>query len=102
LIDDEDDSVDVSTHPALVGKKKPGGDAAKKPRTRKAAVRRPVTVTFETDAVSDGSSSLSARSRKSKRSNEESTDVGKVAGKKSASRKKETKAKNSSKRRKRR
>jgi 23S rRNA pseudouridine2605 synthase len=102
LIDDDDDSVDVSTHPAIVGPKKTGGVAAKKPRTRKAAVRRPVTVTFETTAVSDGDSALSARSGKSRRSNVESADVGKVSGKRSASRKKEAKAKNSSKRRKRR
>jgi 23S rRNA pseudouridine2605 synthase len=99
---DDDDSVDVSSHPAIVGTKKPGGGAPKKPRTRKAAVRRPVTVAFETSTDSDGGSSASGRSRKSKRSNEESTAVGKVAGKKAASRKKEAKAKNSSKRRKRR
>jgi 23S rRNA pseudouridine2605 synthase len=102
LIDDEDDSVDVSAHPAIVGTKKPGAGAAKNPRTRKAAVRRPVTVNFEPSTGSDSASSQSVQSRKSKRSNEESTAVGNVAGKKSGSRKKEAKAKNSSKRRKRR
>lgn len=97
-IDDDDDSGDISAHPAIVGKKKPRPAAAKKPRTRKAAVRRPVTVSFETAGDGDGGPAGAGRKRKK----EEKGNAEKVSRKKSTSRKKEVKAKNSSKRRKRR
>lgn len=98
----EDDSVDVTAHPAIVGKKKSAKGGAGKPKARKSAVRRPVTVSFETDAASGGESTAKGRSKGSKRKKDEQVKVGKVSGKKSTSRKKEAKAKNSSKRRKRR
>ena len=97
-IDDDEDSGDVSAHPAVVGKKKPGPAAAKKTGTRKAAVRRPVTVSFESVGGSDAGSANTGR----KRSQEEKGASEKVSRKKPASRKKEVKAKNAAKRRKRR
>ncbi|MFT5091300.1 MAG: 23S rRNA pseudouridine2605 synthase [Porticoccaceae bacterium] len=97
-IDDDEDSGDVSAHPAVVGKKKPGPAAAKKTGTRKAAVRRPVTVSFESVGGSDAGSANTGR----KRSQEEKGPSEKVSRKKPASRKKEVKAKNAAKRRKRR
>ena len=97
-IDDDEDSGEISAHPAIVGKKKPRPAAAKKPRTRKAAVRRPVTVSFETAGGTDGGSAGAGRKRKK----EEQGNGEKVSRKKTSSRKKEVKAKNSSKRRKRR
>lgn len=102
LIDDDDDSVDVSGHPAIVAKKKTGGGTPNKPRTRKAATRRPVTVVFDADSDSGSSGSGAGRSKTSKRAKEANADVGKTSGKRPTSRKKEAKAKNSSKRRKRR
>ena len=98
----EDDSVDVTAHPAIVGKRKSTKGGTGKPKARKSAVRRPVTVSFETDAASGGESTANGRSKGSKRKKDEQVKVGKVSGKKSTSRKKEAKAKNSSKRRKRR
>ena len=96
--DDDDDSSNMSAHPAVVGKKKPRPAAPKKTGTGKAAVRRPVTVNFETTGGSDASSGKDRR----KKSNEGKGDVSNVSGRKSTSRKKEAKSKNSSKRRKRR
>jgi 23S rRNA pseudouridine2605 synthase len=97
-IDDDDDSGDISAHPATVGKKKSGPAAAKKTGTRKAAVRRPVTVSFETVGGSDGGPASVGR----KRNKDEKGDGDKVSRKKPTSRKKEVKAKNAAKRRKRR
>jgi len=97
-IDDDDDSGDVSAHPAVVGKKKSGPAAAKKTGTRKAAVRRPVTVSFESVGGSNAGSANTGR----KRSQEEKGASEKVSRKKPASRKKEVKARNAAKRRKRR
>jgi len=97
-IDDDDDSADVSAHPAVVGKKKPGPAAAKKTGTRKAAVRRPVTVSFESVGGSDGGPASVGR----KRNKDEKGDGDKVSRKKPTNRKKEVKAKNAAKRRKRR
>ena len=101
LIDD-DDSVDVSKHPAIVSKSNPSDGASKKPRKRKSAVRRPVTVVLDADADVEHRSSVSGRSKTSRRAKDETADVGKVSRKRSTSRKKQAKAKNSNKRRKRR
>lgn len=101
LIDD-DDSVDVSKHPAIVSKKKPSDGASKQPRKRKSAVRRPVTVVLDAGTDTEHRSSVSGRSKTSRRAKDEIADVGKVSGKRSTSRKKQAKAKNSNKRRKRR
>lgn len=95
-IDDDDDSGDISAHPAIVGKKKPHPAAATKPRTRKSTVRRPVTVSFETAGGRDDGPAGAGQKK------EEKGNAEKVSRKKSTSRKKEVKAKNSSKRRKRR
>ncbi len=100
--DDDDDSVDLSAHPAVVAKKKPGVGTPNKPRTRKPAVRRPVTVVFDAGSDSESRSSESGRSKNSKRTKDEKADVGKASGKRPTSRKKEAKVKNSSKRRKKR
>lgn len=98
-VDDDDDSGDISAHPAIVGKKKPRpANDAKKPRTRKAAVRRPVTVSFETVGGGEGEPAGTGRKRKK----EEKGNAEKASRKKPISRKKEVKAKNASKRRKRR
>jgi hypothetical protein len=101
LIDD-DDSVDVSKHPAIVSKKKPNDGASKQPRKRKSAVRRPVTVVLDAGTDTEQRSSVSGRSKTSRRAKDEIADVGKVSRKRSTSRKKQAKAKNSNKRRKRR
>lgn len=102
VIDDDDDSVEVLAHPAIVAKKKASDGASKKSRKRKTAVRRPVTVVFDTGSESEGRTSGAGRSKNSKRAKEVNADVGKASGKRPTSRKKEAKAKNSSKRRKRR
>jgi len=101
LIDD-DASVDDSTHPAIVAKKKSGDGASKKPRKRKSAVRRPVTAVLDVDIDVEHRSSVSGRSKTFRRAKDETADVSKISGKRSTSRKKQAKAKNSSKRRKRR
>tara|TARA_R110002072_G_scaffold302100_1_gene484001 strand:- start:202747 stop:204021 length:1275 start_codon:yes stop_codon:yes gene_type:complete len=94
--DDDNDSSNIASHPAVVGKK----HRPSKPKSTgadKAAVRRPVTVNFE----SIGKSELpSAGERKTGK--EGKGGAGKVSNRKSPSRKKESKVKNSSKRRKRR
>jgi 23S rRNA pseudouridine2605 synthase len=100
--DDNDDTVDVSGHPAIVGKKKPGGEMPRKPRTSKAAVRRPVTVVFDAGSDSESRPSGSGRSKTSRQATDQKSEVAKASGKRQISRRKEAKAKNSSKRRKRR
>jgi 23S rRNA pseudouridine2605 synthase len=99
--DDDDESINLSAHPAIVAKQlQPSPD--QKLLTRKKAVRRPVAVGPESKGRGGGRPSGSGESDSSKRSTETKKDDGKVTRGKSMSRKKEAKAKQAGKRRKRR
>ena len=99
--DDDDDSINLSSHPAVVGNKRSQSSDQKLP-TRKKVVRRPVTISFEGKAATERRSSGSGEPNTSKHAADAKDDGRKKARGKSMSRKKEARAKQASKRRKRR
>lgn len=101
--DDEDEAIDLSTHPAVVGKKTPASGGSKSPSGKK-AVRRPVTVSFSDRNQKDADAGASGGkgSGSAGTSADGSTRGRKSSRGKSMSRKKQVKAKQAGKRRKRR
>lgn len=99
--DDDDDTIDLSTHPAVVGNQQRGKNASKTASTGK-SVRRPVDVTVSThrDRKAAGQGSRGSDETRDSASGEDR--VRRSSRGKAMSRKKQVKAKQAGKRRKRR